>query len=91
MISLNSHKLQVQLALNDTHSWFTLTTIATKANTLFLAVVDVLHILHGVFVHGQQGGGLKDTHKKKQHFDELHILHIIYVLNFYPFTFTVLF
>lgn len=26
-------------------------------------VVDVLHILHGVFVHGQQGGGLEDTHK----------------------------
>lgn len=27
-------------------------------------VVDVLHILHGVFVHGQQGGGLEGTHKK---------------------------
>ena len=24
-------------------------------------VVDVLHILHGVFVHGEQGGGLEDT------------------------------
>lgn len=23
-------------------------------------VVDVLNILHGVFVHGQQGGGLED-------------------------------
>lgn len=27
-------------------------------------VVDVLHILHGVFVHGQQGGGLGDTQKR---------------------------
>lgn len=26
-------------------------------------VVDVLHILHGVFVHGEQGGGLEDTEK----------------------------
>lgn len=26
-------------------------------------VMDVLHILHGVFVHGQQGGGLEDTQK----------------------------
>lgn len=24
------------------------------------SVVDVLNILHGVFVHGQQGGGLED-------------------------------
>lgn len=24
-------------------------------------VVDVRHILHGVFVHGQQGGGLEGT------------------------------
>lgn len=26
-------------------------------------VVDGLHILHGVFVHGQQGGGLEGTQK----------------------------
>ncbi len=42
-------------------------------------VVDVLHILHGVFVHGQQGGGLENTHKK--HFSELHILYIVHILN----------
>lgn len=26
------------------------------------SVVDVLHILHGVFVHSQQGGSLEDRH-----------------------------
>lgn len=26
-------------------------------------VMDVWNILHGVFVHGQQGGGLEDTHR----------------------------
>lgn len=31
-------------------------------------VVNVLHILHGVFVHGQQGGGLKDA--QEQHPDK---------------------
>lgn len=36
-------------------------------------VVDVLHILHGVFVHGQQGGGLEETHRKCV--NEHHILH----------------
>lgn len=36
-------------------------------------VVDVLHVLHGVFVHGQQGGGLEHTTPK--HYNQTFILH----------------
>lgn len=38
-------------------------------------VVDVLHILHGVFVHGEQGGSLGNRQKK--FFNQLHILFLI--------------
>lgn len=38
-------------------------------------VVDVLHILHGVFVHGEQGGSLGN--RQKNFFNQLHILFLI--------------
>jgi len=42
-------------------------------------VVDVLHILHGVLVHGQQGGGLEDKHteREREHVNEPHPLYIV--------------
>lgn len=44
-------------------------------------VMDVLHILHGVFVHGQQGGGLEGTQKN---------ISMSYISYFYPFILSIL-
>lgn len=40
------------------------------------SVIDGLHILHGVFIHGQQGGGLEgdtNTHVNQTHLIVLNV------------------
>lgn len=44
-------------------------------------VVDVLDILRGVFVHGQQGGGLEGQKSKTHHNLKIYIQNGVYIVN----------